>query len=136
MKVYVLTAGNYSDYHIVAVFTERWKAERVMDILYGGQEWLYSPRIEEYDSDVIDDNRMQWEYSVWIDDNGNSSDDVWVAHDYEMAMTSEQLNKVEIMRNRNPRRYYVKVLAADRETALKIGRDLVAEFRAREEGVG
>jgi hypothetical protein len=135
MKVYVLTAGSYSDYHIVAVFTERWKAEWLSDRLYSKRSEWY-PKIEEYDTDVIDDNRMQWEYMVILEKGEPDSESAWESADYELALTSAQLNKVVKEKKWGNVYYNCKVLAADKETALKIGRDLVAEFRAREEGVG
>lgn len=43
MKVYVVTDGDYSDYHIVAVYTDSALAEKYVSI--------YSGRIEKYDTD-------------------------------------------------------------------------------------
>lgn len=54
MTVYVLAAGEYSDYHIVAVFTDRARAEKVRDALntseyHGGSSKC---KIGEWEADV------------------------------------------------------------------------------------
>lgn len=54
-KVYVVTAGCYSDYHIVAVFSTKEKAEEY--IAYHGTNY----RMEEYDLD----EEFEREESVW-----------------------------------------------------------------------
>lgn len=43
MKIYVVTDGEYSEYHIEAVFTDKAKAERYAEV--------YAAKVEEYDSD-------------------------------------------------------------------------------------
>lgn len=55
MKIYVVTKGQYSDYQIVGVFTDKLKAQALCD-LSGEVEkdsW-YGMRIETYESDIID----------------------------------------------------------------------------------
>ena len=43
MKVYIVTDGDYSDYHIVGVYTDKEKAEKYTS--------TYSGRVEEHDTD-------------------------------------------------------------------------------------
>ena len=53
MKVYVVTAGKYSDYRIEKVFLDKDKAELYCD-LHKNEDWWDQMGIEEYDS--YDDN--------------------------------------------------------------------------------
>lgn len=58
MKVYVVTAGSYSDYHIEKVFTDKAKAEEYA-------EWLYEPNpVEEYETE--DDLQVNKYYKILI----------------------------------------------------------------------
>lgn len=45
MKIYVVTDGEYSDYHIEAVFTDKAKAKWYADV--------HAANVEEYDSDPV-----------------------------------------------------------------------------------
>ena len=47
MKVYVVTAGEYSDYHIERVFLDKDKAHRYSNVRYG-------MNVEEHDTDAED----------------------------------------------------------------------------------
>lgn len=74
MKVYVLTAGSYSDYHIVSVFTDENKANQSKDWLnqntntYDGSDNYY---IEEYESDkfAINDARKPFRFEFDLERN-------------------------------------------------------------------
>ena len=58
MKVYVVTAGSYSDYHIAKVFTDKDKAEEY-------REWLYdSNDVEEYETE--DNLEVKKYYRIYI----------------------------------------------------------------------
>jgi len=69
-KVYVVTAGEYSDYRILAIFSDRIKAEEYK-IKYEevvGEE----ARIEEY---VLNLSKKRWFITtVWMDREGNVLD--------------------------------------------------------------
>ena len=48
-KAYIVTSGSYSDYHIVAVFTDHEKAEHFLGVYNSTQHWAFSQaEIEEY----------------------------------------------------------------------------------------
>ena len=52
--VYVVTSGEYSDYHIDGVFTDYDKAELYRAILHDKDKYDYcNPQIEEYNTDEI-----------------------------------------------------------------------------------
>ena len=48
-KAYIVTSGDYSDYHIVAVFTDHEKAEHFLGVYNSSTHWASSQaEIEEY----------------------------------------------------------------------------------------
>lgn len=65
MKVFIVTTGEYSDYHICEVFTTREAAESFLPKA-GGIE----PEIEEYEADAVDtfEERDSWNASVDMED--------------------------------------------------------------------
>ena len=85
MKVYIVTDGCYSDYHIVAVFLEKEKAELYVKTHDFGQTSIFGSdmHIEEYDTqdDTIEGEiaKMKYVYSFEIDEIGRISDNcrVW-----------------------------------------------------------
>lgn len=69
MKVYVVTEGSYSSYHIVFVTIDKARADAFVK-RYNKTDYD-DYRVEEYDTDVIklfDDGRKL--YQVWKRDNG------------------------------------------------------------------
>lgn len=55
---YVVTAGSYSDYHIIGVCSTREKAEALRDIQSSDAE----ANIEEFDIDVVPPHRPGWRW--------------------------------------------------------------------------
>lgn len=54
MKVYIATSGEYSDYHISAVFTDREKANRYANLLNASSRWSGDMVcVEDYDTDDV-----------------------------------------------------------------------------------
>jgi hypothetical protein len=53
-KVYVVTSGEYSDYHIVKVFLDKAKAEKYAEVYKKTESWADSVGVEEYI--IYDDN--------------------------------------------------------------------------------
>lgn len=53
MEIYIVTHGEYSDYGIVGVFTDKEKAEELCDFANEIDSWA-NARIETYESDTID----------------------------------------------------------------------------------
>lgn len=54
MKVYVITAGSYSDYHIERVFLDKEKAERYVELSNNRYETPYIEEFETDDDEVIE----------------------------------------------------------------------------------
>jgi hypothetical protein len=61
MKVYVITRGEYSDYHICAVALDRQRAERLKVIYTGGWD---QAEIEEFDTESDKDQSGLLPYKV------------------------------------------------------------------------
>ena len=53
MKVYVLTQGKYSDYHIVGIYSTKEKAQELRDAICASGGYWDEPQIEEYELDVL-----------------------------------------------------------------------------------
>ena len=69
MKIYIVTAGSYSDYRIEKVFTDKAKAEEYA-------EWLYdSNPVEEYETedDLVVNKYYQIQIRMRVHDHGNEA---------------------------------------------------------------
>jgi hypothetical protein len=68
MKIYITTSGEYSDYHITAVFSDKEKAQEYADIFSCGSNY-----IEEYELDKIPNGwergMKSWSVSIYDDPN-------------------------------------------------------------------
>ena len=128
MKVYVVTEGCYSGYHIVFVTLDKERADTFVK-RYNKTEYD-DYRVEEYDTDDIklfDDGRKL--YQVWKRDDGA----VRVYEEEPCYQDSFVMNKVNRYTVKNPKsiQYSVYVMAEDDLHAEKIGADLIAEYMAR-----
>ena len=128
MKVYVVTEGDYSDYHIIGVTTDRKKAKQYCELTKG--RW-YEPQIELYETDSFTPDITAYKvYDVGVYANGNvftKEIDKPDGYDYEMAM----MHDVSYSRYGDPFRYKVTLMAIDKEHAEKIGCDYIAEYKYR-----
>lgn len=128
MKVYVVTEGCYSSYHIVFVTMDKARADTFVK-RYNKTEYD-DYRVEEYDTDDIklfDGGRKL--YQVWKRDD----DAVRVYEEEPCYQDSFVMNKVKRYTVKNPKsiQYSVYVMAEDDLHAEKIGADLIAEYMAR-----
>lgn len=67
-KIYVITEGEYDDYTILGVTTDRAVAERMVE-LYSDDHGWYSPKIEEHDDTQmaeIADKKPAWNVTLWF----------------------------------------------------------------------
>jgi hypothetical protein len=58
--IYVVTQGEGSDYGIVAVFSERARANELVQRINSDQEAYWSARVEEYDLDPDSVDPDRW----------------------------------------------------------------------------
>ena len=129
MKIYVITEGCYSDYHIVGVATDREMAKKIQKYI-NGEKWSYA-EIEEYDTEewkqVVNDNRTI--YFVGESEGGGLYA-MPILYDYPERYKSA--NKIT---TDSHGRLEVYVLAKDEIHARKIASDLFAKYKAEKEGL-
>ena len=68
-KVFVVTSGEYSDYSIDAIFSEKEKAEIFIEATNNDRRWNF-PIIEEWDLDKINVNKGEKLYFVRMKKDG------------------------------------------------------------------
>lgn len=125
MKIYVITKGEYSDYHICAVATDLEKANALAE--------YYSDRydaaeVEEYDTDdAPDPTKGKWMYRVRFAPSGDVADINQVLPDYCDKKTWEYTNE--------PGYVYACVQADNEEAAIKIGAERRAKYLAEKMGL-
>jgi len=61
-KVYVVTEGSYSDYHIVAIFSDKNNADIHAALLNSTESFYDEARVEEWDVDAEALNRYLIEF--------------------------------------------------------------------------
>lgn len=138
MKVYIITKGEYSDYHICAVTDDPEKAKLLKEAMSDDCDYA---NIEEYDTDDIQVNayldKNNIEYCVALDAKtglieckanwklsdpyGISSSEVWETHEYQ-----EPSGRLV---------YKTVVYAENEEKATKIASDRFAKYKAEKENL-
>jgi hypothetical protein len=119
-KVYVVTEGSYSEYHIISVFSTRELADKFAA--------LYDADVEEYE---LDKHEMQAReglavYKVWMSRDGGSSNyrsDEYQPGEYELIVISGGRNERTI-------NLVGSVLATSAEHAVKIVNEKRAQLIA------
>lgn len=115
MKVYIVTDGDYSDYHIEAVFTDKEKAE-----MYAALHC--KDNVEEYDADVIEfDAKVEpWiAHHCYFTINHWHCDDIHYSKKYDNRIWKSSFNGVQAC-------IYLK--ERNSAKAIKIAQDLYAEW--------
>ena len=114
MKVYVITQGAYSDYHIIGVALDKEKAERIASFFDSD-----STEIEEYDTERWDISDGRCLYTIRIDNGRISIIDNDEFYDTNVVRAYPSWNV-----------YEVSVMARDKEHAMKIASDMIAQYKA------
>lgn len=122
MKIYVITKGCYSDYHICAVATDKEKANMLAKKFSDSYECA---EIEEYDTDDCNEV-LKWEnsYSCFYFEKDNRIS----VHECDF----DRHYKSDYTPTKTRDGYYVAVYANDKEEALKKASDIFAKVRAEE----
>lgn len=123
MKIYVVTKGDYSDYHIVAVTTDPETAKKLADRF---TERSDEARVEEYEEASPVELPM---WHVVIDPDGSVYSCAMAARSNSYAYTT--LNRCTTFN----KRVYVYVEAGSKEKAIKIAAEKRAEYLAQKEGL-
>lgn len=121
-KAYVITRGNYSDYHICAVTLDKNRAEKLREMF--SDRWNKA-EIEEY---TLDEEIKRHKYGVMFDVKGAFkrfyADDY---HLYDDGFIDDW--------NDDDGGITVWVESADEAHALKIAQDRLAEYKAKKAGI-
>lgn len=116
MKIYIITKGDYSDYHICNVTTDYQKAKRYKE--------AYSNSWEEACIEVYEDEKNGKENYCWA---------------YDPVSNTAKINnynvKEGVMKNREDKIYGVYVYAPDEKHAAKKAQDMIAKYKAEQAGL-
>jgi len=122
-KVYVITKGNYSDYHICAVTLDEKHAEKLVK--------LYSDRFDEADIEeyTLNEAIERAVYGVVF-----NADGVCRGVELNDSICEDGLVETVYTLNEGPLKIYW-VEAADEDHAMKIAQDRYARDKAKKEGI-
>lgn len=126
-KIYILTAGSYSDYHIVGAFSTKEKAQEVIESFNrssgrrGDFNDIEELVIDELSENVSDGRSLCF---IRIDRDGNTSDFGFPGHTYS-------LNEKQGLDTRG--NLYVYCFARDKEHAIKIANERRVQMIANNE---
>lgn len=131
-KVYVITKGDYSDYHICAVTLDREKAERLCKLFVNS---CSEPEIEEWDTERHADLLAgRKPYYVRFYKNGelfSANEDEYCIEHFSPGINEnfafEHGRKVDLLN--------VNLYAENKEAAIKIAAEKRAKYLAEKEGI-
>ena len=133
MKIYVITKGKYSDYHIVGVAVDKEKANRIAEV--NSETWEMAT-VNEYDTDSYDDaikNGVM--YHVVKHETGKM--DAWLMDRWQCEDLEDEIGKVSrdrctswSGRSYNDLNTYIRAKNVDH--AIKIASEKFAEYEYRE----
>ena len=129
MKIYVITAGSYSDYHICAVATDPVSAENLRLLYSDG--WNGQASIETFDTEELP-NRPKTCWSIGVSDDGL----IFRCFERSILDDAYDFNGKEVDINQvthGYEAYHVYVIADDEEHAKKIACDLIAQYKYKHE---
>ena len=137
MKVYIVTSGEYSDYHIDAVCLDREQAEKLAQVVTDNT--CGTGHVREWDTDqfkIIDDGMRVFHIYIYLSDDKREIDDIFVGRlnsSFEVFTTKK--NKFEDRSDENIPLLVMTIRAKDEEHAKKIVYDKFAEWKAEKEGL-
>lgn len=121
MKVYVITKGDYSEYHICGVSLDKADAKVIAEKC--SDEYVGEAKVEEYDSDefqpFLKDGKF---YRVWM-----VGETVNVERESIDYFDLYPPNRVQYYSSNG--RYQVYVIARDKNHAKKIGLDKIYQYK-------
>ena len=130
MKVYVITKGQYSDYRICGVSTDKDKARLLQKACDGHNIWSES-RIETYETDQYVTEIESGLQLYYCETNGDLNI-VNIDKECLEPLEDEDFNPKT---DKNKNYYWVYVWAKDKDHARKIAVDKIAEYMAHKEGI-
>lgn len=126
---YAVTAGSYSDYHIIAITDNKERADNIAKI-YSDNGWNSDTQVEEF---FDNESKNEAFYDVWYETNGSYDVEL---QEFNKNYKFDNTNIIEENANHNGWwKYKVFVMAKDEDHAIKIAQDLWAEYKAKKEGI-
>lgn len=122
MKFYVVTKGEYSNYHIVAVSTDKKKAENLKKI---HSSKYMETRIEIFNENVEKNYPI---FEVFADENGEILD---INLQDIPRFAIKDIGKLK----EHPSGFIADIQAENEDIAKKVFFDILAEHKAKKEGV-
>ena len=116
MKIYIITKGDYSDYHICNVTTDYQKAKRYKE--------AYSDKWSEAWIEVYEDGEKEKERYCWIYNP--------VSHTAEISDYNEN---ERVLKTIGDKIYRVVVYADTKKHAIKKAQDMIAKYKAEQAGL-
>lgn len=141
-KIYIITQGSYSDYHICAATTDKDKAE-MLKKLYTEKNSSVPPEIEEYDDGAYAIDMFDKGYKAYrVDVSKDSNKEPHVQDITPPYVTGEddewQFNFYDSFKE-GLKEYYTFFqsysYAKSTEEAKKIAYDRIAQYKAEKEGI-
>lgn len=140
MKIYVITAGEYSDYHIVAVTTDKEKADNFVKVHNDSKRFYYDDAyVEEYDTDDFD---------IAVTDRNAKYFKVFGEWNYAqncVEIECDEIDSLEYIAERNSQYYNLMIgdgsrwkfycTAKDEDHAIKKATDWAGQKKAEIKGV-
>lgn len=116
MKIYAITKGDYSEYHICRLTTDYEKAKRYKEAYSDrcGEAW-----IETYEDNENDEQMLYWQYNL----------------DTDTLTLSETIDAEKIWVRRDGSIYRVDVRASDKVHAFEKVFDMLAKYKAEQAGL-
>lgn len=138
-KVYILTAGKYSEYHVVGATLDRKQAELACKV-YGLKSSVLEDPVDPDDYDPLDDPIRIEEYDLDLFDGIKEKYHIYRVSFSDGSCSVEEENEEGYLHPINEEdmiwgTYRVTVAAQDEAHALKIAQDKRAEYLARKEGI-
>lgn len=127
MKLYAVTKGCYSDYHIITLTSNKSHAERIAKLY--SDKWEEAT-VEEYEEGNVNDPRIP--YEVYFYTNGSVAA---YAREYNDFHRAEQKKVYHNTARYRTYTHTVCVLAQSDEQAMKIAIDRLAQWKAEREGI-
>lgn len=122
MKIYAITKGDYSAYHICALTVSKEKAEKLKKLYTEKGKYGYKARIEEYEDREVEDILFFWRYDLEDDE-------------VKIDKYAEGNEKERVFKYSNYDSYCAYVWAHDAEHARKKAQDMIAQYKAEKEGI-
>ena len=130
-KFYAVTAGTYSDFHIITITDNEENAERIAA--------AYDGDVEEYEDNIVDPIGV-WEVSYIVYEDGDTDWQICGSGPDQYDDDDNMFNEPYLFSTNmsyliNYKSWTIRVKAKDKDHALKIAQDKYAQWKAEQEGI-